>query len=101
MGNQCPINQEIIDYLGLSDKVQLGINKKQIILGKNLGPDFEEYQYKSSKTKATIYNKSLICYLVEHFDLDYTNLTSRTFTKVQYTKQNGYPVVVIEMVESQ
>ncbi len=100
-GNRLTINQEIIDYLGLSDKVQLGINKKQIILGKNLGPDFEEYQYKSSKTKATIYNKSLICYLVEHFDLDYTNLTSRTFTKVQYTKQNGYPVVVIEMVESQ
>ncbi len=100
-GNRLTINQEIINYLGLIDKVQIGINQKQIILGKNLGPDFEEYQYKSSKTKATIYNKSLICYLVEHFDLDYTNLTSRTFTKVQYIKQNGYPVVVIEMVESQ
>lgn len=99
-GNRLVIHKALINYLHLTNnKIQIGVNQTRLILGTNLGEGFEYYSLKPDKSKFVTYSKPLVSELVDQFNLDYTDITSRTFKSIRYTTKNGSPVVVVDMVE--
>ena len=98
-GNRLTLNKELIKYLNLTNRIQIGVNQTRLILGTNLGEGFEYYSLKPDKSKFVTYSKPLVSELVDQFNLDYTDITSRTFKSIRYTTKNGSPVVVVDMVE--
>lgn len=99
-GNRLTLNKELIKYLNLTNRIQIGVNETQLILGDSLGDEFDCYYFKPNKSKVMIYNKSLVSDLIKQFNLDYTNRTSRTFRLIQYRTRSGNPIVVVDMIDN-
>lgn len=99
-GKRITFDQSLIDTLGLDEIIQVGYNDRQLLLGSNLDSQYQNRHFRKQGTKYVLYDAALIQELIKHFNLDYNNVTSRTFDDVVYKQHQGSKVALITIKKS-
>ncbi|MEC1375847.1 hypothetical protein P9D39_16270 [Heyndrickxia oleronia] len=94
-GKRIAVSREVHNGLGNPMALQFGFINGGIVIGENLGDTFTLYELKKLGAKHMIYNKELVEQVTNHCNLDFTNCTSFTFSKVTYQKMNDSIVAII------
>lgn len=96
-GNRASFAQLVLRALGYPKKVQIGFSDGRLFIGSYLGKEYTFYTLKEQGAKYVIYSKQLVEQIAEHCNLDFSNRTSITFTKVTYQKLNGQIIAIISL----
>lgn len=94
-GKRMIFDPTLIEDLGLKETIQVGYNDCHLLLGSNLSPQYKNRQLKKQGKKYVLYDAALIQELIKNFNLDYNNITSRTFDDVIYKQHQGSKVALI------
>lgn len=99
-GKRITFDHSLIDDLGLDGTIQVGYNDRQLLLGSNLDSQYQNRTFRKQGAKYVLYDAALIKELIKHFNLDYNNVTSRTFDDVMYKQHQGRKVALITIKKS-
>ncbi len=88
---------KLLKQLGEPTSVEIGIMPNGIAIASSLPIDANSFQIRKQGAKSVIYAGQLVNELVEEFNLDYSERTSITFSKVQYEDINGICTAMIEV----
>ena len=88
---------KLLKQLGEPTSVEIGIMPNGIAIASSLPIDANSFQIRKQGAKSVIYAGQLVNELVEEFNLDYSERTSITFSKVQYEDVNGICTAMIEV----
>lgn len=89
----------VLEQLEVEDKVQVAYSagEKAIILAKNLGG--KDYHLHDLANKKVIYNKPLVEYLKKVIGLDFSKVSTHSFTKVDFVEHELYGLMAVVPVE--
>ncbi|MED0665947.1 hypothetical protein P4T04_06400 [Bacillus badius] len=96
-GNRVSIASEVNNRLNEPNSVQVGFTEESMVIGQYLGEGYTSYDLKGQGTKRHIYSKELVEQITSHYQLDFRERTSITFSAATYQKLNGNIVAVISM----
>lgn len=92
------INKAANEKLGYPTEIYFGCEGEYLFMFNSQGTSFEGKKISSNnKGKLLIYDAALVKSIVETFDLDYSNVTSKSFAE-GYFKDKGRPVLYVKMV---
>lgn len=94
-GKRIIFDPTLIEDLGLEETIQVGYNDCHLLLGSNLSSQYKNRKLKKQGKKYVLYDAALIQELIKNFNLDYTDVTSRTFDDVIYKQHQGSKVALI------
>lgn len=94
-GKRIIFDPTLIEDLGLEEMIQVGYNQRQLLLGSNLSGNYQNFKIRKQGTKYVLYASTLIRELISNFNLDYTEVVSKTFNQVTYKQCQGKKVAVI------
>jgi hypothetical protein len=78
-------------------QVSYDIDKKRIIIGKQLLNNENSYSIRRSGSKGVIYSKGLVDEITEVMQLDFSSRSSITFQEAEYLKNEQYSVAIIKI----
>jgi hypothetical protein len=89
----------VLENLNNPKEVQVSydIDKKRIIIGKQLLNNENSYSIRRSGSKGVIYSKGLVDEITEVMQLDFSSRSSITFQEAEYLKNEQYSVAIIKI----
>ncbi|URM33405.1 RPC7 family DNA-directed RNA polymerase III subunit [Cytobacillus firmus] len=96
-GKRFLISSGIVMNLQLFETAQIGYAPNYIVIAEHLGEDFTTYGLKTEGKKMVIYSTELVYEATNFHQLDFSDRTSITFSKVTYETINGKLVAVIHI----
>ncbi|QGM31939.1 hypothetical protein GI482_16965 [Bacillus sp. N3536] len=97
-GTRFTISKQVNEKLGYPSELFVGFEDDYLIIFNAEGTDASNIKLrKNDKRKLTIYNTGLVNLIINEFELDYTDKTSRSFTDGHF-KEQGRPVLYVKMV---
>lgn len=100
-GHRLIFPEKVISYMGSTDKAQIGLADKGIMVIEK--PTSEEeteglFPIRKQGKSYMVYSAPLVKELVASFSLDYSNTVSKTFMDAEYGEYEGRKAVYIKLV---
>lgn len=96
-GKRVVIKKDLLDQLGVEDKVQFSFSKGAIAIGAKIINNSNYFNIKMGKNKGNIYSSGLVSEITNLYDLDFSKSTSITFDNVEYDNIQGIEVAIIKI----
>lgn len=93
-GMRITISKEAYEHIGQPQTVQFLLTDEELIIGKTLSNNSDEFNVKNYKNKGIIYSSSLVKEITDSFNLDYSDRTSITFDKSRFIKGSDDEVIL-------
>lgn len=94
-GMRIAISKECYERIGQPQTVQLALTDDELLIGKTLSNNSDEFNVKNYKNKGIIYSSPLVKEITETFKLDYSNRTSITFDNHRFVKGGDDEVILV------
>lgn len=85
-GMRITISKEGYERMGQPQTVQFALTDDELLIGKTLSNNSDEFNVKNYKNKGIIYSSPLVKEITETFKLDYSSRTSITFDNHRFVK---------------
>lgn len=97
-GTRLTISKQVNKELGYPTELFVGFEEDYLLIFNAEGLNVSNIKLrKNDKKKLTIYNTGLVNLIIDEFELDYTDKTSRSFAFGHF-KEQGRPVLYVKMV---
>lgn len=97
-GTNLTISKKVNKELGYPKELFIGFDNEYLVIFNADGLDGANVKLdKNNKDKLNIYNTSLVNLIINEFNLDYSDRTSRSFSDGHF-KDQGRPVLYVKMV---
>lgn len=97
-GTRLTINKKVNERLGYPKELFIGFDNEYLVIFNADGLDGGNIKLdKNEEDKLNIYNTNLVNLIIDEFNLDYTDRTSRSFSDGHF-KDQGRPVLYVKMV---
>lgn len=96
-GKRVVIKKEVLDRLGVEEKVQFSFSKGAIAIGAKIINNSNYFNIKMGKNKGNIYSSGLVSEITDLYNLDFTGKTSVTFDNFEYKNIQGVEVAIIKI----
>jgi len=100
-GKRIKLSNALHAGLGSPTQVQVAQDGKYLIIGATLPGAEEVFEFPTGKGTTILYNAALVKWVIDAFNLDYSNCVSRSYNKVRFDSQevNGSKITfaIIEM----
>ncbi|MDB2152487.1 hypothetical protein [Clostridium butyricum] len=94
-GMRVTISKEGYEHMGQPQTVQFALTDDELLIGKTLSNNSDEFNVKNYKNKGIIYSSTLVKEITETFKLDYSSRTSITFDNHRFVKGGGDDEVIL------
>ena len=96
-GSRITIARECYSAIGNPVKVQFALNDNSLIVGEKVLNNNNDFNIKGNNGKAIIYSSALVKEITKHFNLDFSNRTSITFSDVQYSNADDVQIMIVKI----
>lgn len=93
-GNRLMISKELAETLGLTDTVKIGFIGENLVLGKHLPGDSNEFSLKKQGKKLIVYSAEVVHTVAEKQQLEFTNKVAFTWYKLTIDEYDGVAVAL-------
>lgn len=91
------INKATNEKLDYPTEIYIGYTDNHLMLFNAKGLNINKLTVKQTKNKITIYNTKLVDEIINHFGIDFSNITSKSFAEGYY-EDKGRDVLYVKMV---
>lgn len=95
-GNRLMISKELAETLGLEDAVKLGFISNQLVLGKHLPGESNQFSLKKQGGKLIVYSAEVVQKIVKTLDLEFEGKVSQTWYKPSLDEHDNSPVAIFK-----
>lgn len=96
-GKRLSFSNEVMEELENPVKIQIAMDDENLAISENL-PDNENYfNVKLTGKKSIVYAADLVNEIIEHFDLDFSDVVCMTFHEVVYIENEESKIAVIKI----
>ena len=95
-GKRLMISKELAETLELTDTVKIGFIGNQLVLGKRLPGDLNEFSLKKQGKKLVVYSAEVVQKIVKILDLELNGKVSKTWYKPLLDEHDNSPVAIFE-----
>ena len=96
-GTRFVISKSANERLGFPKKIYIGFLPQQLVIFDAEGTDLPAIKIKQEHDRVSIYNSSLVNQIISQYTLDYTGITSRSFSD-GYFEDAAKPLLYVNMV---
>lgn len=96
-GTRFVISKTANERLGFPEKIYIGFLPQQLVIFDAEGTDLPAIKIKQEHDRVNIYNSSLVNQIISQYTLDYTGITSRSFSD-GYFEDAAKPLLYVNMV---
>lgn len=96
-GKRITISSEVMNRINEPTKVSISFSNESIAVGENLPNNNNQLLLKSIGKKGVIYSAGIVSEITERYGLDFSDRTSITFSEVEYVKNDGYTIAIINI----
>lgn len=96
-GNRISIAKECYSGIGNLSTVQFALTDTSLIIGEKVLDNDNNFNVKESNGRGIIYSSALVKEITEHFNLDFSNKTSLTFSDVQYSNADDVQIMIVKI----
>lgn len=100
-GKRVRFNASMLSNFSSQTTIQVAYSENLLAIASNLGNSHTNYKLSKSGKNGVIYNAALVKEIVEKFELDFTNRTSRTFPIFDIQEKDNELIVYINMKSSE
>lgn len=90
------ISEDVAETLGLKETVKVGFLGKQLLLGKTVPGENNEYKLKQQGKKKVVYSSELVSLITEYQEINFSDTVSHTWYSPTVDEINNAPVVIFE-----
>ena len=95
-GNRLMISKELAETLDLEDAVKLGFISNQLVLGKHLPGESNQFSLKKQGGKLIVYSAEVVQKIVKTLDLEFNGKVSKTWYKPLLDEHDNSPVAIFK-----
>ena len=95
-GNRLMISKELAETLDLADTVKIGFIGENLVLGKHLPGDSNEFSLKKQGKKLIVYSAEAVRLIAQTQEISFENGVSFTWYKPKVDEYENSPAVIFE-----
>jgi len=95
-GTRLTISKFVNEKLGYPTELYIGYKDKHLMIFNAKGLQVDKCEVKKSSSKITLYNTNLVDEIINHFSIDFTGITSKSYSD-GYFENKGREVLYVKL----